>query len=323
VTARPVDFSDCKPSQADFLAEVLKGLSSPQKRLPPKFFYDSRGSRLFEAICETPEYYPTRAETAILRRHAFEIAEAVGRFCLLIEPGAGNMNKVRLLLNALRPEAYLPLDISGEHLLGAARALAADLPWLHVHAVCLDYSRGLDRFDWSGLPAGHKKIVFFPGSSIGNFEPTEAMDFLRQAARLVDPNGGLLIGVDLKKDPELLHRAYNDARGITREFNLNLLSRINTELDADFNPHRYYHYAFYHARKGRIEMHLVSHGSQDVRVAGQRLHFADSESIHTENSYKYSIEEFQALARTAGLQAAGCWTDPENLFSVQYFEVAE
>jgi dimethylhistidine N-methyltransferase len=311
-----------RPSRADLLMDVLEGLSAPHKRLPPKLFYDARGSRLFEGICETPEYYPARTETGILRRYAPEIAEAVGPDCLLIEPGSGAMDKVRWLLNALRPAAYLPLDISGEQLRAAAHRLAADHPWLPIHAACLDYSRGLDRLDWSRLPAGRKKIVFFPGSTIGNFEPAEAAEFLRQAARLTAPDGGLLIGVDLKKDPELLHRAYNDRRGITREFNLNLLHRINAELDADFDVDGFYHYAFYHARKGRIEMHLVSRSPQEVRLAGETIRFTDGETIHTENSYKYTTEEFQTLARRAGFREAGCWTDPDRLFSVQYFEVA-
>jgi dimethylhistidine N-methyltransferase len=317
-----VKFTDRQPAPTDFLAEARAGLTAPQKRLAPKFFYDSRGSRLFEAICETPEYYPTRTEIGILKRHASEIAEATGRSCVLIEPGAGAMNKVRLLLNALRPDAYLPLDISGEHLLQAAGRLAADHPWLEIHAVCTDYSLGLDGLDWPKLPKPRKRIVFFPGSTIGNFEPAEATRFLEQAARLAGPRGGLLIGVDLKKDPDLLHCAYNDSRGVTREFNLNLLHRINAELDADFDVDGFYHYAFYHARKGRIEMHLVSRSPQEVRLAGETIRFADGETIHTENSYKYTTEEFQTLARRAGFREAGCWTDPDRLFSVQYFEVA-
>jgi dimethylhistidine N-methyltransferase len=321
VTSR-LRFLDRKPKPADFRAEVLRSLSRPRKRLPPKFFYDRQGSALFEAICETPEYYPTRTETAILRDRADEIAEAIGLSCALIEPGSGNSRKVRLLLAALRPEVYMPLDISGEHLLDTAQTLAAEHPRLHICAVCMDYSLGLEGLEVSQLSMDRKKIVFFPGSTIGNFEPAEALDFLRQVVRLVQPDGGLLIGVDLKKDPERLHRAYNDARGVTREFNLNLLHRINAELNADFDPDRFYHYAFYHARKGRIEMHLVSQGRQEVRLAGERLAFADGESIHTENSYKYTVGEFQALARAAGLRAAGCWTDAEKLFSVQYFEVA-
>lgn len=321
MTAPRIRFVDRQPAPADFLAEVLEGLGAPQKRLSPKFFYDSRGSALFEAICATPEYYPTRTEIGILRRFTAEIAETLGPSCVLIEPGSGSMDKVRLLLEALRPAAYLPADISGEHLLSAARALAAEYPWLGVHAVCMDYSLGLEALAGPELPTG-RKIVFFPGSTIGNFEPGEAADFLAQAARLVGPGGGLLIGVDLKKDPAVLHGAYNDAQGITAEFNRNLLRRINAELDADFDPGRFHHYAFYHAPQGRIEMHLLSRGAQTVRVAGTRLDFADGESIHTENSYKYTLAEFRALARSAGFRAAGCWTDADTLFSVQYFEVA-
>ena len=322
MSTQEVGFTDCSTAPADFLSEILTGLTAPQKRLSPKFFYDTRGSHLFEAICETPEYYPTRTETGILRRYAPEIAEAVGPSCLLIEPGSGSMEKVRLLLKALRPAAYLPADISGEHLLRAAKSLAAEFPWLQVHAVAMDYSQGLHTLDETELSEGSKKVVFFPGSTIGNFEPAEAADFLHRAARLVGPGGGLLIGVDLKKDPAVLHRAYNDAQGITGAFNRNLLHRINAELGADFDPDRFHHYAFYHAPKGRIEMHLISRGSQSVQLAGNRLAFADGESIHTENSYKYAIGEFRELAQAAGFRAAGCWTDAHSLFSVQYFEMA-
>ena len=323
MTANRVGFSDIEPAPADFLNDVLAGLSRPHKCLPPKYFYDGRGSRLFEAICESPEYYPTRTETAILQRYAPAIAEAIGPSCLLIEPGAGSVDKVRWLLDLLRPALFLPLDISGEHLLGAARALVAEYPWLRVHAVAMDYTRGLQRFDWSTMAAGHRKIVFFPGSTIGNFDPPEALDFLRQVARLVAPDGGLLIGVDLKKDPVLLHRAYNDAAGITREFNLNLLRRINAELGGDFDPDSFHHYAYYHVSKGRVEMHLVSRADQTVRIGGQRLSFREGESIHTENSYKYTLTEFGDLAARAGLMRAASWTDPANLFSVQYFVVNE
>lgn len=310
-----------RPTRADLLMDVLNGLSAPYKRLPPKLFYDARGSRLFEAICETPEYYPARTEAHILRRDAPQIAAAVGPDCLLIEPGSGAMDKVRLLLQALRPAAYVPLDISGEHLRAAALALAAAHPWLPIHAVCLDYSQGLDSLDWSELPTGRKKVVFFPGSTIGNFEPADAAAFLRQVARLVGPEGGLLIGVDLKKDPDQLHRAYNDAQGMTREFNMNLLRRLNAELSTNFDIDGFYHYAYYHARRSRVEMHLVSRRAQEIRLGPQRLRLADGESIHTENSYKYTVEEFQALAGAAGFRAAGCWTDPAGWFSVQYFEV--
>lgn len=322
MNARRIRFTDRQPAPADILDEVLHGLFSPRKRLPPKLFYDKRGSELFEAICKTPEYYPTRTEIGILRDSAAEIAETVGRDCILIEPGSGNSQKVRLLLEALRPAVYLPMDISRDHLKLSVQALAAAYPWLRVHAVCADYSGGMEPFTLPELAAESKKVVFFPGSTIGNFERGETLVFLRRVAGLVEPDGGLLIGVDLKKDPALLHRAYNDARGLTRAFNLNLLRRINAELDADFDPARFYHYAFYNAGESRIEMHLISRGAQKIRLAGETVRFADGESVHTENSYKYTVEEFQRLARTAGFRAQGCWRDDGNLFSVHYFDLS-
>lgn len=308
-------FYDREPEPVNFRREVLEGLLRPSKRLPPKLFYDRRGSELFEAICETPEYYPTRTEIGILKDSTEEIAEAIEKHCVLVEPGSGNSRKVRLLLEALCPAVYMPLDIAKEHLMNAARALAADFPWLEVHAACLDYSKG---FNLPHVKGRSKKILFFPGSTIGNFEPAEALAFLRRVARLVGPGGGMLVGVDLKKAPELLRRAYNDSLGVTREFNLNLLRRINAELNGDFDLTRFRHHAFYNSAAGRIEMHLVSKTDQIVRVAEARIPFARGESIHTENSYKYSVEEFQALAGAAGFRAAGCWRDADRLFSVQY-----
>lgn len=309
-------FHDEQPTFADFKEEVLQGLRRSPKHIPPKFFYDKRGSQLFDAICELPEYYPTRTEISILKDHAIEIARTLGKNRLLIELGSGSSHKVRLLLEALRPTIYMPLDISKEHLLASAKTLAADYPWMKVHALCVDYSQGF-RLP-SGLP-DTKKIVFFPGSSIGNFEPSTALDFLRNLARLLQPEEGLLIGVDLKKDPAILNRAYNDSQNITAQFNLNLLRRINRELRADFALHRFHHRAFYNEAEGRIEMHLVSDSRQQVMVAGERFHFEPQESIHSENSYKYSIEEFQSLAQGAGFQAVKAWTDPRRLFSVHYF----
>jgi dimethylhistidine N-methyltransferase len=316
-------FLDHEPIAADFHGEVLAGLSQPQqKSLPAKFFYDQNGSELFEAICETPEYYPTRTEIAILERFAGEIADVVGHGAFLIEPGSGNCRKVRGLLNALRPIAYSPLDIAKEHLARSARELARDYPWLKIYAVCMDYTRGLERIETFDTPPGTRKVVFFPGSTIGNFEPEMALAFLRQLAQILGPHGGLLIGVDLKKDPDVLHQAYNDAQGITREFNLNLLRRINSELNADFDPDRFYHYAFYNAPRGRIEMHLVSQGHQQIQIGDERIHFADGDSIHTENSYKYTVPQFQALAQLAGFRAVDDWQDADRLFSVQYLVVA-
>jgi dimethylhistidine N-methyltransferase len=317
-----VRFFDFKPAPADFLADVREGLSAPRKWLPPKYFYDAKGSRLFDAICTTPEYYPTRTETAILRDNAAAIAEAVGPACILIEPGAGSLDKVRRLLDELRPSAFLPIDISGEHLLAAAEALAADYPTLEVRAVCMDYMQGLAGLAQGDVLPPGRRVVFFPGSTIGNFEPSEAVDFLGQVAALVAPDGGLLIGVDLKKDPDVLHRAYNDSAGYTREFNLNLLYRMNGELGADFPPDRFRHYAFYNVSLGRIEMHLVSRGAQAIRLGTELYAFGDGESIHTESSYKYAEDEFPALAERAGLRPVKAFVDPERLFSVHYFECA-
>jgi dimethylhistidine N-methyltransferase len=321
VTAGRIRFTDREPAPTDILDEVLKGLRSPKKRLPPKLFYDKRGSELFEAICETPEYYPTRTETGILHDSAAAIAETIGQNCVLIEPGSGNSQKVQILLETLRPAVYMPIDISKDHLKRSVEALGTAYQWLHVHAVCMDYTAGFESFEAAPVSIGSKKVVFFPGSTIGNFEPRDALAFLRMVARLVGRDGGLLIGVDLKKDPAVLHRAYNDAQGLTREFNLNVLHRLNAELDADFDPNRFYHYAFYNAGESRIEMHLISRCAQNVRLAGEILSFAEGESVHTENSYKYTVHEFQTLARTAGFQVQGCWLDDRNLFSIHYFDV--
>ncbi|QKT03725.1 L-histidine N(alpha)-methyltransferase [Ectothiorhodospiraceae bacterium 2226] len=314
-----VHFYNHRPAPARLEQEVLAGLAARSKAIPPKFFYDARGSALFDAICEQPEYYPTRTEIAILRRHAGEMAGLMGPNALLIELGSGSSQKVRLLLEALQPAAYMPLDISEQHLLRAAHALAEDYPWLEVHAACVDYSSSLTL---PPCPPGARRVAFFPGSSLGNFEPDQAQAFLKRVADAVRPDGGLLIGIDLKKDARVLDRAYNDAEGVTAAFNLNLLARINRELGADFDLDGFEHCAFYNAARGRVEMHLVSRRDQQVRMAGRTVRFAAGEHIHTENSYKYSVAEFQALARGAGFAPVQVWTDPQGLFSVHYLQTA-
>jgi dimethylhistidine N-methyltransferase len=294
-------------------AEVLAGLALPQKRIAPKFFYDVEGSRLFDAICALPEYYPTRTEIGILRRHGAEMAGQLGRDALLVELGSGSSVKIRVLLEALRPAVYMPVDISRAHLLQSANALAAVFPDLQVHAVCADYSVPF------ALPVNdhaHARAAFFPGSSVGNFEPADAERFLRRVGELLGPGGRLLIGVDLLKDVQVLEAAYNDADGVTAAFNINLLARINRELDADFNLARFRHFAFFNADESRIEMHLISNLEQSVRVAGRTFEFREGESIHTECSYKYSVDGFQALARRAGFEPEQVWTDARPLFSV-------
>lgn len=317
-TASSIRFYDYHPAPADFFSEVIDGLSGSAKSIPPKFFYDERGSQLFEAICETEEYYPTRTEQKILQDNAEEIAAIIGHHCLLVEPGSGNCEKVRLLLDDLRPQVYAPMDISKDHLRKAASALSEDYPWLDVHAACVDFTQPLDL---SFCPEDMQRIAFFPGSSIGNFDPTAAIAFMRHVFEGVGPGGGMLIGVDLKKDRAILDAAYNDAAGITAAFNLNLLERINHELNANFRLDKFAHLAFYNPDRGRIEMHLRSQVEQVVYIDDQVITFRKGETIHTENSYKYTIREFQQMASQAGFMPVFVWTDPEELFSVHYFEV--
>ena len=312
-------FHDYHPDAEDLLGEVLHGLACQPKRLPPKFFYDQRGSQLFDAITRLPEYYPTRTEIGILREQGEAIAAHLGHDSVLIELGSGSPLKIRVLLDSLRPAVYMPVDISGEHLRDSASHIARDYPQIQVEAVCADYSAGLQLPE---LPLDADRAAFFPGSSIGNFEPPAAVDLLRDVGEELGPGGALLIGVDLKKDRQQLDAAYNDSRQITAAFNLNLLTRINREANADFDTERFDHRAFYNAAQGRIEMHLVSTCSQQVRVNEQHFTFVPGESIHTENSYKYSIDEFHALGAKAGYEAEQVWTDADELFSVHCLRVA-
>jgi dimethylhistidine N-methyltransferase len=305
---------DLAPQAESVLREVVNGLSRPRKELPPKLFYDRRGAELFTAICSTQAYYPTRTENAILDRRAGEIAQTVGAGAALIEFGAGEIQKVRRLLPALRPDTYAALDISRDQLLCASAALALDYPWLSVIAVIGDYQSALE--SELALPAGARRVVFFPGSTIGNFEPSEAQRFLARARALVGSEGGVLIGVDLLKPVERLNLAYNDPEGYTAAFNLNLLVRLNRELGADFDVSAFAHEAFYNPQRSRIEMHLRSLRPQHVRIGASVFSFDAGETIHTENSYKYSPEGFSAMARAAGFQASRLWTDPERLFGV-------
>jgi len=313
-----IELLDLAPPRADFRSEVLDGLASSPKTVAPKFFYDQRGSELFERICEVDEYYPTRVETALLEERADEIVELLGDRPLLIEYGSGASRKIRVLLERLSTGAhYLAIDISREHLIDSAEALAQDYPKIDVFAVCGDYSQPLE-LPADALEAAGKRTVFFPGSTIGNFYPREAREFLRNAARLVGPGGGMLIGVDLKKDRAQLEAAYDDAEGVTAEFNLNLLTRINRELDADFELGAFEHRACYNAEAGRVEMHLHSLADQSVSIGDERIPFAEGETIHTENSYKYAVAEFQRMAADCGFSAERVWTDPNELFSVHF-----
>lgn len=302
-----------------FRADVVAGLSLPRKRLSPKYFYDAAGSRLFDRITDLPEYYPTRTELAIMRAHAAAMAARCGPRCLLVELGAGSLVKARLLLDRLdRPAGYVPVDVSGEHLRAAARDLAADYPGLGVFPVVADFTRPFE------LPpaAAARRVVYFPGSTLGNFDPPEADDLLRRVARLVGHGGGLLLGLDLRKEAAVLEPAYNDARGVTAAFNLNLLVRINRELGGNFDPAGFRHRAFYDPARSRVEMHLVSVADQRIRVGDRVFAFRAGESIHTENSYKYDLPEFARRAAGCGLRADETWADERGYFAVLYLTAA-
>jgi len=310
-----VRFYNFLPPGDTFLADVLAGLALPQKAIPPKYFYDERGCRLFEAICELPEYYPTRTEMAIMRSHIAEMAQFAGPGAQLIEFGSGAGIKTRILIEAMQPPLYVPIEIARDTMEAASLQLAARFPWLNISGLCADYSHPFELPEFAGVPI-QKKVVFFPGSTIGNFTREEALEFLRRVRRLAGTDGALLVGVDLKKDKKTLDAAYDDARGVTGAFNLNLLTRINRELGADFQVKRFRHKAFYDPVMGRIEMHIESLYSQFVHVAGKRFNFAPGETIHTEISCKYSVAEFQELGRKAGFSPVHVWTDPAQMFSV-------
>ncbi len=310
-----VRFYSFLPRAERLSEDVLAGLALPQKSIPPKYFYDEQGCRLFEAICELPEYYLTRTEMAILRGNIAEIAQFVGPEAQLIEFGSGVQAKTRILIQALQTQLYVPVDIALDTLRASSNELALRFPFLNIVGICADHTRPLALPEFVGVPI-RRKAVFFPGSTVGNFTPAEALVFLRQARKIAGAGGVLLIGVDLKKDKTTLDAAYADPGGVTAQFNLNLLHRINRELEADFQVKRFRHKAFYDPILGRVEMHLESQYSQFVHVAGRRFDFALGETIHTEISCKYSIAEFQELGKRAGFTPEKVWTDPEQLFSV-------
>jgi dimethylhistidine N-methyltransferase len=304
-----------------FETDVLAGLHASPKRLPPKYFYDGVGSQLFERITELPEYYPTRCEIHILRAHGADIARHVPQGAALVEFGSGSSKKARILLRAARPlAAYVPVDICGEMIEQESLELRPDFPGLKVLPVTADITRQF------ALPqeaqAAPVRVGFFPGSTIGNFEPHEAAAFLRNAGRILGPGATLIVGADLIKPAEVLNAAYNDTAGVTARFNLNLLVRINRELRGTFKLDTFEHHAFYNRERHRIEMHLASLKRQKVKVAGETIDFRAGETIHTENSYKYSVESLGALARGAGWEPAAVWTDERQYFSIQAFTLA-
>lgn len=309
----PLTLLDLYDEAGDPVREILDGLTAPRKRLSPKFFYDERGSALFEEITRQPEYYPTRTELGILEQVAGALRSRVGEDVSVIEFGAGASRKIRLILESLEPQRYVPMDISGEFLLDAATQLAADYPWLDVAPVRVDHSRS---FPIERIDAGSRRLGFFPGSSIGNFDPAAARLFLRRAAALLGTHGYLLIGVDLKKDAGVLHRAYNDAAGVTAAFNLNALTHLNALMNGDLDPSAFAHLAFYNQDAGRIEMHLRSLRAQQATLAGTSIRFRAGETIHTENSWKYAPDEFLALAAECGFGLTERWSDAREWFGV-------
>jgi len=311
----PVELIDLEPAPADLAEEAIAGLRGRPKTLPCKLFYDKRGSELFETICGLPEYYPTRTEIEIMRRNLPAIASAVGPRVQLVELGSGSSRKTRILLDALEdPVAYAPIDISREHLWDSAEAIHAAYPALQVQAVCADYTEPLVIPEPQRSP--DRRVVFFPGSTIGNFHDADARRFLARIAEVVGVGGGLLIGVDLRKNEDVLVAAYDDEQGVTAEFNLNSLLRLNREVGADFEVDRFRHRSVWNAEFGRVEMHLVSRIDQRVAIHGHEFEFAADEAIRTECAYKYGIEQFADVAE--GFRVEQVWTDDQRRFSVQY-----
>ncbi len=309
--------NESPPDLAGDAAEVLAGLTATHKCLSPKYFYDERGSQLFDEICELPEYYPTRCELAIMRRELPAIATLIGPQAAVIEFGAGSSLKIRLLLDhLLEPSAYVPVDISGDYLADQAAALAADYPHLQIQPVLADFTKPFDLPRHAITPL--RNLVFFPGSTIGNFSRSQAGELLKVMRLEAGDTGAALIGVDLRKDPAILRAAYNDSRGVTAQFNLNVLRRLNRELGADFDLDAFTHEAVYDEAEGRIEMRLISQRAQTVRVAGTAIPFRRDEHIVTEHSHKYSLDEFRGLAARSGFDTSGVWLDDQQRFSVHY-----
>lgn len=305
------------PDERNDLDEVMAGLTRPQKTINPRFFYDTRGSQLFEKITTTPEYYPTRVERKLLSRLAPEIAACCGPDCVLIEPGSGSCEKVQLLLGAIRPGVYVPIDIAADFLAGTAYRLGEAYPELGIRALCADFSAvDLAALD---LP-DERRVVFYPGSTIGNMTPGKAAGFLAKLRDWVGTGGGVILGIDLHKDTRTLNAAYNDAAGLTAAFNLNCLTNINRLVDADFDTARFAHRAFYNESMRRIEMHLDCLEDHVVTISRHRIHFRRGESIHTENSYKYSDDQVARLAQRAGLALRHSWHDSGHQFGIYFLQ---
>jgi dimethylhistidine N-methyltransferase len=314
-------FIDYEPPSADFLSDVLAGLSAEPKYLPPKYFYDAEGSRLFDEICRTEEYYVTRTEIALLEAIGPRLAERVGSGAVVIEYGSGSAWKSRRLLDSLEePAGYMAIDISRDHLIAATAEIAADYPKLTVGAICADFMSPIP------LPAqlegvGQRRLGFFPGSTIGNFSPAQAETLLIRVRDLLGPGGAFLVGADLRKDTAILNRAYNDAAGQTEAFNLNLLRRMQCELGAELDLEDFGHLAFFNEEAGRIEMHLKAMRDTEIRLGGRRFALQEGDTIHTENSRKYTIAEFSGLAARTGYETEEVFRDEGGLFSLHLLNI--
>ncbi|WP_199860635.1 L-histidine N(alpha)-methyltransferase [Oceanobacillus damuensis] len=311
------NITNLSPKQDDMFTNIINGLTSNPKTIAAKYLYDESGSKLFERITDLEEYYQTRTEFDILNQSHASIAKLMEKGADLIELGSGSSTKTHVLLDETNLNSYIPIDISSTMLTKTVCQLEKDYPRLKIHGIVADYTQSFS------LPelGGNKRVVFFPGSTIGNFEPFEAAMFLKQLSNTLNKGDGLLIGVDLKKDQDMLEKAYNDKQGITAAFNMNLLTRMNRELNTDFDVENFYHHAFYNAAKSRIEMHLVSKVNQTVHLGDRKIDFAESETIHTENSYKYSINSFQKIGSRCGFKPVEVFVDKNKWFSVHYLEV--
>ena len=320
MTTERYQFFDQNPIRPNVIEEIKLGLRETPKRISPKYFYDARGSALFEQITQLPEYYLTRTEISILDENKEELSEIIGKSCCLIEYGSGSSRKVRLLIDAIDPRFYVPVDISKEHLHESAQAIHNDFDSLRVYPTCADYTTPVE------LPEvidGAPRCGFFPGSSIGNFEREDALRFLTNLRRDIGPGGHCIIGFDSRKPKSILEPAYNDKKGVTASFNLNLLTHLNRTIGTDFDPSKFRHHSFYDETLGRVEMHLVSESTQKVTLEGETFHFSSNESIHTENSYKYSLTEVKQLAQQSGMSFVTHWEDRQAWFYVVLLRAPE
>lgn len=311
-----IELIDLKPQPADFRCDTIQGLSKEQKALQPIYFYDAQGSQLFDQICELEEYYPTRTEIKILNEAASQLDELIDGPCTIIELGSGSSEKIKKLLDTSNKiKRYIPIDISKDHLLNSVRKLANEFPALDIVAVCADYT-DRESLEQLRLDQDTSKVVFFPGSTIGNLEEKDALELLRSIKPLIGSEGKIVLGIDLDKDPNVLKNAYDDRKGVTAAFNLNLLKRINRELGANFKVDQFKHRSVYNEKKSRVEMHLESCVDQTVLIEDQKFDFKAGETIHTESSHKYNLESFASFVKEAGLQVETYFVDPKSYFSV-------